>query len=92
MNVEAARQGRPDTNTIPRRNTSNPGGGNTLAIVAALDELEAGNVEGATRILSAALEDGPSHGRCCCRVCGLDLAWPGRREEHERRVHGVLAA
>jgi hypothetical protein len=59
-----------------------------LAIAAALEALEAGDVRYAETVLLGALEDGPTERGCRCPECGLGLEWPGQRDEHVGRVHG----
>lgn len=60
-----------------------------LAIVAALEALEVGDQALAVAVLLGALEDGPSERPYRCRVCGLSLAWPGLRDDHERFAHAL---
>lgn len=59
-----------------------------LAITAALEALEAGDVRHAEAVLLGALEDGPTERGCRCPECGLRFRWPGERDEHRGRVHG----
>ena len=59
-----------------------------LAIVAALEALEAGDVRYAEAVLLGALEDGPGERGCKCPECGLGFEWPGQLHEHVGRVHG----
>jgi hypothetical protein len=60
----------------------------SLAITAALEALEVGDVRHAEAVLLSALEDGPTERRCKCPECGLGFEWPGQRDEHVGRVHG----
>jgi hypothetical protein len=63
-----------------------------LAVVAALEALEAGDVALAEAILLAAREDGPSRPHRVCPECGLRFDWPGQREAHVLNVHGLEEA
>jgi len=60
-----------------------------LALVAALEALEVGDVSHATEILLGALEDGPTARACRCPVCGLGFEWPGLLDHHLRFSHDV---
>jgi hypothetical protein len=53
-----------------------------LAIVAALEALEAGDQAYAVEILLAALEDGPVVYRCECQHCGARFEWAGLLDRH----------
>jgi hypothetical protein len=53
-----------------------------LAVVAALEALEVGDVEAATRILLDAVEDGPRPDGVRCDGCGQRFDWPGLRDAH----------
>jgi hypothetical protein len=60
----------------------------SLAITAALEALEVGDVDHAEAVLLSALEDGPMERSFRCPDCGLGFEWPGQRDEHVGRVHG----
>jgi hypothetical protein len=55
-----------------------------LAIVAALEALEAGDTRYAIAVLLGALEDGPVVGRrpCSCPHCPAEFDWPGLLQAH----------
>lgn len=55
-----------------------------LPLVAALESLEAGDVDLAVAILLGALEDGPRRLRVSCPNCGRGFEWPGQLDEHLR--------
>lgn len=59
-----------------------------LAIAAALEALEAGDIRHAEAVLLGALEDGPTARGHKCPECGLGSEWPGQLDEHIGRVHG----
>jgi len=63
-----------------------------LAIVAALEALEAGDQAYAVEILLGALEDGPSDRPYVCEACGLGFQWPGQLDHHQRFSHWQAAA
>jgi hypothetical protein len=63
-----------------------------LAITAALEAIEAGDVDLCTSILLGAGEDGPSDRRALCAACGQSFQWPGERDAHIARVHGFEEA
>lgn len=58
---------------------------------SALEAIEAGDVDGASGILLALVDDGgpaePPH--LPCPECGLNCRWPGRLEQHLLIVHNV---
>jgi hypothetical protein len=58
-----------------------------LAIVSALEALEAGDVDLCAAILLGALEDGPSERHVRCPYCPSTFAWPGERDAHVFRTH-----
>jgi hypothetical protein len=63
-----------------------------LAIVAALEALEAGDRDYAESILLSTLEDEHrEQRRRRCPECGLDCLWPGRLADHRRQIHQVAA-
>lgn len=59
-----------------------------LAIVAAVEALEAGDTRLAVEVLLDALEesDRPAKRHACPR-CGVPFAWPGQVDAHLRVVH-----
>lgn len=59
-----------------------------IAITVALERLEAGDTEGATSLLLAAVEDGPVEGEQACPLCGW-RGFPGALEHHLLYGHGV---
>jgi hypothetical protein len=65
-----------------------------LAIVSALEALEAGDTRLAVDILLGALEeldDGPASGgrrRAVCPHCRVAFRWPGLLDQHLTVVHG----
>lgn len=61
-----------------------------LAIVHALDALEAGDTRLAVEVLLGALEesDRPAKRHSCPR-CGVPFAWPGQVDAHLRVVHAT---
>jgi hypothetical protein len=76
-----------------------------LAIVAALEALEAGDLRLLEGILLGALEDDVheswapgsnatststrSRASCECSTCGQTFEWPGLRDKHEQLAHGL---
>jgi len=56
-----------------------------LAIVAALEALEAGDVRSCEAILHGALEDGPTVRKHRCS-CGSSYEWPGLLDAHRQRT------
>jgi hypothetical protein len=57
-----------------------------LALIAALEAIEAGDTEHATGILLAELEDDDAGSRDRNRVrcaCGATFEWPGQRDDHQ---------
>jgi predicted ABC-type transport system involved in lysophospholipase L1 biosynthesis ATPase subunit len=58
-----------------------------LAIVAALEAIEAGDIALAVEILLSALEDGARELRSRCPVCGQAFEWPGLRDAHVLAAH-----
>ena len=62
-----------------------------IAIVAALEALEAGDTKECETILLGALEDGSPARAIACPECGLAFDWPGQVADHRRRVHEVAA-
>jgi hypothetical protein len=62
-----------------------------LAIVSALEALEAGDVELVVAILQGALEDGPTERPYLCE-CGASFEWPGLLDHHRRFAHEERAA
>jgi hypothetical protein len=62
------------------------------AIVAALEALEAGDVELCEAILLDAREDGLSRREHVCPECGLHFDYPGQRAGHLLNVHGAEEA
>jgi hypothetical protein len=63
------------------RATASSNGPTTVAIVAALEALGAGDVPEATAILLGTLEDGPTERRFACE-CGARFEWPGLLDRH----------
>jgi hypothetical protein len=63
-----------------------------LAIVAALDALEAGDPRLAEEILLATREDGDTERRFWCLACGTAFRWPGLRDAHLLNRHGLEEA
>jgi hypothetical protein len=63
-----------------------------LAVVAALEALEAGDQALAREILLGALEDGPSERRFTCPDCSASFEWPGLLEQHRQLAHDYEAA
>jgi hypothetical protein len=61
-----------------------------VTIVAALEALEAGDVDLCTAILLGALEDGQPPAGVHCRRCGFRADWPGLLDAH--RCSGYLEA
>jgi hypothetical protein len=60
-----------------------------VAIVAAVEALEAGDVDYAVAILLGALEDGPAERRHICRECGTGFEWPGLLVQHQELRHAA---
>jgi hypothetical protein len=58
-----------------------------LAIVAALEALEAGDVDLCAAILLGASEDGPSERPIACPYCQARFEFPGLRDSHLVRAH-----
>ncbi|MDQ5821691.1 MAG: hypothetical protein M3540_09635 [Actinomycetota bacterium] len=58
-----------------------------LAIVAALEALEAGDVPLCEAILLGALDDGPTERPISCPYCPATFAWPGLRDTHVVQAH-----
>lgn len=58
-----------------------------LAVVSALEALEAGDQNLACEILLSALEDGPRERRYVCPDCGVLYEWPGLRQAHQLAAH-----
>jgi len=67
-----------------------------LAVVAALEALDVGDIGLAVAILQGALEDEPMTRLrprpCSCPRCGLGFAWPGLLDHHLRFQHDEDAA
>jgi hypothetical protein len=57
-----------------------------LAIVAALEALDAGDTRYAVEILLGALEDGDTWKPCRC-ACGVGYRWPGELDAHRVALH-----
>ena len=57
-----------------------------LAIVAALEALDAGDVDYCAAILQGALEDAHSERCYPCPVCGDRFEWPGLLTAHRDRT------
>jgi hypothetical protein len=80
MNETSRPARRPATNT-QRASEFRRRRGERLAIVVALEALEAGDQELAVAVLLGALEDGHRKLRARCG-CGAAFEWPGLRDEH----------
>jgi hypothetical protein len=82
---ERLRQPAPADTVAPPADARNP----WLAITAALEALEAGDVDYAVAILLGALEDGPAERLHVCRVCSAAFEWPGLLVQHEELRHAA---
>jgi hypothetical protein len=64
-----------------------------LAIVHALEALEAGDTRLAVAVLLGALEESDQTAkRHACPRCGVPFAWPGKVADHLRVVHDWAVA
>jgi hypothetical protein len=61
-----------------------------LAIVSALEAIDAGELDYAVEILLGALEDGDTLRPYRCR-CGAAFQWPGELDAHRIAVHEAAA-
>jgi hypothetical protein len=70
--------------------------GNRLAIIAALDALEAGDQDLVVEILLDALEEdgaaAPGAQTYSCPECRVDYEWPGLLERHRILFHSLPEA
>ena len=76
------------TSTLAQRRD----GGLRLAIVAALEALEAADQNLACEILLSALEDGPRERRFACPECTFEAECPGLLQAHQLARHELAEA
>jgi hypothetical protein len=63
-----------------------------IALVAALEALELGDVAGAEAILLGAREDGLTERPHHCEFCPASYEWPGELERHLVLMHATERA